>query len=253
VGRGIRLTPKGSCWRGEWTPRVSSWPPVWTSCRRGVGGRIPNGPQHPVPKAATELSRTHPGIGSYLVDAQPADRLKMRRSGRVDIALIFRLTDPPLEEEGMRLTHLLDDPLCLVSDESISVSMTTVTPAWGLAAANAVEPPRSRHVRAQASHHASPTPATTRSSPSRWWPPAWGRHAQRARVASALVPGGPPHNTTHDNARQIDAATPTGQASTLAYLPRPRRSRSWHHCLTPRAGDRAGTTYESIQSEEDRR
>ena len=35
-------------------------------------------------------------------------------------------------------------------------------------AANAVEPPRSRHASAPASHHASPIPATTRWSPSRW-------------------------------------------------------------------------------------
>ena len=45
------------------------------------------------------------------------DGLQMLRSGQVDIALVFRDADTPLEEEGFRLTHLLDDPLYLVSDQ----------------------------------------------------------------------------------------------------------------------------------------
>ena len=44
------------------------------------------------------------------------DGLKMLRSGQIDIALIFRHTRTPLEEEGFRLIHLLDDSLYLVSD-----------------------------------------------------------------------------------------------------------------------------------------
>ena len=39
----------------------------------------------------------------------------MLRSGRVDVALVFRHADTPPEEEGVRLTHLLEDPLYLVS------------------------------------------------------------------------------------------------------------------------------------------
>ena len=69
-----------------------------------------------VPKAAAALSRSHPGIELNLVDAHPAEGLAMLRSGHVDIALIFRQAETPLEEEGLRLTHLLDDPLYLVSD-----------------------------------------------------------------------------------------------------------------------------------------
>ena len=70
-----------------------------------------------VPKAAAELSRSHPGIELNLVDAHPVEGLKLLRSGHVDTALIFRHADTPLEEEGFRLTHLLDDPLYLVSDQ----------------------------------------------------------------------------------------------------------------------------------------
>ncbi|GFJ92253.1 hypothetical protein Prum_058950 [Phytohabitans rumicis] len=71
-----------------------------------------------VPKAAAELSRSYPGIELHLVDAHPAVGLNMLRSGHVDIALIFRNADtPPDEHQGFRLTHLLDDPLYLISDQ----------------------------------------------------------------------------------------------------------------------------------------
>jgi DNA-binding transcriptional LysR family regulator len=53
-----------------------------------------------------------------IVDAHPVEGLQMLRSGHVDVALIFRNADtPPDEAEGFRLTHLLDDPLYLVSDQ----------------------------------------------------------------------------------------------------------------------------------------
>jgi len=70
-----------------------------------------------VAKAAAELSRSHPGIELTFVDAHPAEGLEMLRSGHVDIAVIFRHVGTPLEEEGVRLTHLLDDPLYLVSNQ----------------------------------------------------------------------------------------------------------------------------------------
>jgi DNA-binding transcriptional LysR family regulator len=71
-----------------------------------------------VPKAAAELSGSYPGIELNLVDAHPVEGLQMLRSGHVDIALIFRHADTPSDEaEGFRLTHLLDDPLYLISDQ----------------------------------------------------------------------------------------------------------------------------------------
>jgi DNA-binding transcriptional LysR family regulator len=70
-----------------------------------------------VPRAAAELSRSHPGIELNLVDAHPDEGLKMLRSGHVDVALIFRDADSPLVDEEFRLTHLLDDALYLVSDQ----------------------------------------------------------------------------------------------------------------------------------------
>jgi DNA-binding transcriptional LysR family regulator len=124
VGRGIRLTPEGELLAGrakEIVGRVDA-ASVELAARVGLrAGRVRLAGFQTVlstlvPKAAAELSRSHPGIELNLVDAHPDEGLKMLRSGHVDIALIFRDTDTPLEEEGVRLTHLLDDPLYLVSD-----------------------------------------------------------------------------------------------------------------------------------------
>lgn len=70
-----------------------------------------------VPDAASELAPRHPGVELNLVDAHPPEALAMLRNGKVDVALIFRHPDTPHEGEGFRLTHLLDDPLHLLSRE----------------------------------------------------------------------------------------------------------------------------------------
>jgi DNA-binding transcriptional LysR family regulator len=125
VGRGIRLTPEGELLAGRATEilgRVDA-ASVELAARVGLSaGRVRLAGFQTVlstlvPKAAAELSRSHPGIELNLVDAHPDEGLQMLRSGHVDIALIFRDTDTRLEEEGVRLTHLLDDPLYLVSDQ----------------------------------------------------------------------------------------------------------------------------------------
>jgi len=125
VGRGIRLTPEGELLAGraaEILGRVDA-ATVELAARVGLrAGRVRLAGFQTVlstivPRAAIELARTYPGIELNLVDAHPSDGLAMLRSGHVDIALIFRHADTPLEDEGVRLTHLLDDPLYLVSDQ----------------------------------------------------------------------------------------------------------------------------------------
>jgi DNA-binding transcriptional LysR family regulator len=126
VGRGIRLTPEGELLAQRATEILGRLNAASVELDAYVGlraGRVRLAGFQTVlstlvTKAATELARSSPGIELTLVDAHPAEGLKMLRSGHVDIALIFRHTDIPLEEvEGMRLTHLLDDPLFLVSDK----------------------------------------------------------------------------------------------------------------------------------------
>ena len=124
VGRGIRLTPEGELLARRATEILGRVDAASGELAAQVGlraGRVRLAGFQTVlstlvPKAAAELSRQHPGIELNLVDAHPEDGLRMLRSGQVDIALIFRDTDTPPAEDGVRLTHLLDDPLYLVSD-----------------------------------------------------------------------------------------------------------------------------------------
>jgi DNA-binding transcriptional LysR family regulator len=126
VGRGIRLTPEGELLAGRATEILGRVDAASVELAAHVGlraGRVRLAGFQTVlstlvPKAAAALSRSHPGIELSLVDAHPVDGMEMLRSGRVDIALIFRDADTPLEEEEeFRLTHLLDDSLYLVSDQ----------------------------------------------------------------------------------------------------------------------------------------
>jgi DNA-binding transcriptional LysR family regulator len=68
-----------------------------------------------VPEAAVVLSQQHPGLELGLTDAHPDDALQQLRAGHVDVAVIFRYDDTAPEDDGVRLTHLLDDPLFLLT------------------------------------------------------------------------------------------------------------------------------------------
>ncbi|MCD0445005.1 LysR family transcriptional regulator [Glycomyces sp. A-F 0318] len=124
VGRGIRLTPEGELLAGRAAEILGRMEAASAELAAHVGlraGRVRLAGFQTVlssivPKAAAELARTHPGVELNLMDAHPVEGLAMLRSGRVDIALIFRHADTPLEAGEFRLVHLLDDPLYLVSD-----------------------------------------------------------------------------------------------------------------------------------------
>lgn len=123
VGRGIRLTPEGRLLAGRATEIVGRVDAAAVELAAHVGlraGRVRLAGFQTVlstlvPRAAAELSRTHPGVDLHLVDVHPVEALTMLRSGHVDIAVIFRHADTPLEEEGFRLVHLLEDPVYLLS------------------------------------------------------------------------------------------------------------------------------------------
>jgi DNA-binding transcriptional LysR family regulator len=125
VGRGIRLTPEGELLAQRATEIVGRVDAASVELAAHVGlrtGRVRLAGFQTilstlVPKAARELSRSHPGIELNLVDVHPVEALNMLRSGHVDVALIFRHADTPLEEEGIRLVHLLEDPVYLLSQQ----------------------------------------------------------------------------------------------------------------------------------------
>jgi DNA-binding transcriptional LysR family regulator len=125
VGRGIRLTPEGELLAARAAEIMGRVDAASVELAAHVGlraGRVRLAGFQTIlstliPKAAAELSRARPGIELNLVDVHPVEALNLLRAGSVDVALIFRHADTPLEEEeGFRLTHLLDDPLYLVSN-----------------------------------------------------------------------------------------------------------------------------------------
>jgi DNA-binding transcriptional LysR family regulator len=67
------------------------------------------------PRAVAALAGRHPGLQISLTDTHPPDALDLLRTGKVDVAIIFRYDETDPEPAGVRLHHLLDDPLYLLS------------------------------------------------------------------------------------------------------------------------------------------
>ncbi|KFU75849.1 DNA-binding transcriptional regulator, LysR family [Amycolatopsis lurida] len=125
IGRGIRLTPEGKLLAARAAEIVGRVEGAEAELAAQVGlraGRVRLAGFQSilstiVPGAATALAREHPGLELGLVDEHPGEALRMLREGRIDVALIFRYADTPREERGLRLVHLLEDPIYLLTSE----------------------------------------------------------------------------------------------------------------------------------------
>ncbi|MDX3108043.1 LysR family transcriptional regulator [Nonomuraea angiospora] len=125
VGRGIRLTPEGRLLAGRATEILGRVDAATSELAAQAGlqsGRVRLAANASplstiVPKAATILERTHPGLELILIDRHPVEALQMLRQGEIEVALIFRYANAPVEEEdeGFRLVHVGDDPIYLIS------------------------------------------------------------------------------------------------------------------------------------------
>jgi DNA-binding transcriptional LysR family regulator len=131
VGRGIRLTPEGQLLANRATEIVGRVDAATNELAAQVGlqaGRVRLAANASVlstivPKSAATLARAHPGLELSLIDLHPVEALQTLRRGEVDVALVYRHTDDPVEDEGFRLVHVADDPIYLVSqrpDDSIA-------------------------------------------------------------------------------------------------------------------------------------
>lgn len=69
-----------------------------------------------VPRAAATLARDHPGLEISSTDTHPPEALELLRTGKVEVAIIFQYDESAEEPPGVRLRHLLDDPMYLLSD-----------------------------------------------------------------------------------------------------------------------------------------
>src|SRR3954452_23853482 len=63
------------------------------------------------------LGGRHVGLDGGITDTRPPEAIELLRTGEVEVALIFRYDDTEPEPAGVRLHHLLDDPLYLLSNE----------------------------------------------------------------------------------------------------------------------------------------
>jgi len=123
VGRGIRLTEAGQLLAARAAEIVGRLDAADAELAALVGldaGRVRLAGFSSVigslvPRAMSLLARRHPGLQVTLTDAHPDEALDQLRAGAVDVALVFRYDDTEPEPDGVRLQHLLDDPIYLLS------------------------------------------------------------------------------------------------------------------------------------------
>ena len=131
IGRGIRLTPEGQLLANRAAEIVGRVDAATNELAAQVGlqaGRVRLAANAStlstiVPKAAASLAQAHPGLQLSPFDQHPVEALQMLRHGEIDVAVVFRHADAPVEEEGFRLVHLGDDPIYLISqrpDDSLA-------------------------------------------------------------------------------------------------------------------------------------
>jgi DNA-binding transcriptional LysR family regulator len=125
VGRGVRLTPAGELLADRATEILGRIDAADAELASHVGltaGRVRLATFHSVigslvPPVVAALTSKHPGLRVDLTDTHTAEALELLRTGKVDVAIIFRYDDTEPEPDGVRLYHLLDDPLYLLSTE----------------------------------------------------------------------------------------------------------------------------------------
>ncbi|MFI7441414.1 LysR family transcriptional regulator [Nonomuraea indica] len=123
AGRGIRLTEAGRLLAERAADIIARLDATADELAAHVGlrtGRVrlaafPSAIGTFVPEAAARLARDHPGLRLDITETEPPEALRLLRSGRVDVAVIFRYDDTAPEDNGISMVHLLDDPSYLVS------------------------------------------------------------------------------------------------------------------------------------------
>src|SRR4051812_3022484 len=123
VGRGIRLTPAGQLLADRAAEIIGRIDAAGAELSAHVGltaGRVrlagfSSAVGSLVPQAVAALAGRHPGLQVTLTDTHPHEAIELLRTGRIDVAIIFRYDETEPELPGVRLHHLLDDPVYLLS------------------------------------------------------------------------------------------------------------------------------------------
>jgi len=123
VGRGIRLTPAGQLLAdraAEILGRIDAADAELCAHVGLTAGRVrlaafASAIGSLVPQAVRKLAAEHPGLQISLIDTHPPEAIELLRAGRVDAAIVFRYGETESEPAGVRLQHLLDDPVYVLS------------------------------------------------------------------------------------------------------------------------------------------
>src|SRR5256714_3545185 len=123
VGRGIRLTPAGRLLADRAAEIIGRVDAAGAELSAHVGlnaGRVrlaafasANGSL--VPAALATLANRYPSLEISVTDTHPLDALELLRTGKVEVAVIFRYEETEPEPPGVRLHHLLDDSVYVLS------------------------------------------------------------------------------------------------------------------------------------------
>lgn len=84
-------------------------------------------------RAAAALAREHPGLTISSTDTHPPEALELLRVGKVELAIIFQYEGIEEEPPGVRLHHLLDDPMYLLADHRIRGGVKSLSDATWIA------------------------------------------------------------------------------------------------------------------------
>jgi DNA-binding transcriptional LysR family regulator len=218
VGRGIRLTPEGELLANRAAEIIGRVDAATTELAAQIGlqtGRVRLAANASVlstivAKAAPMVSDAHPGLELTLFDRHPVPALEMLRRGEIDVALIFRYPDAPVEEEGFRLVHIGDDPIYLTALRTIatppgSAVVSGVRRSWSPCAGKTAASPRgSDHSATTWSSYKPSSPPAEASPPCPAWP-------SRPTAAPTSTPPKSP-TTTEKSTPPPTANPPTHQA-----------------------------------------
>jgi DNA-binding transcriptional LysR family regulator len=123
VGRGIRLTQAGRLLADRAAEIIGRIEAADAELSAHVGltaGRVrlagfSSALGSLVPRAVAVLAGRHPGLQVSVIDEHPPEALELLRTGRIEVAIGFRYDETEAEPAGVRLHHLLDDPVYLLS------------------------------------------------------------------------------------------------------------------------------------------
>ena len=138
VGRGIRLTPAGMLLAGRAAEILGRIDAADAELSAHVGlnaGRVrlagfSSAIGSLVPDAVAALAGKHPGLQVSLTDMHPFEAIEQLRTGRIEVAIIFRYDETEPELPGIRLHHLLDDPLYLLTQGEHSTLAAQRDATW---------------------------------------------------------------------------------------------------------------------------